>query len=387
MAGGRSAPTRRLCVVTPYPPAPSETFIRHHVSGLGESTLLVHGWRPSVGEGPALPLAPRVLYKARRVLLREGMDREVTAAFIRIFQRHQAQAVLAEYGPTGVRTSPACRQLDIPLIVHFHGFDASVRSVLEQQGENYARLFRDAGAIVAVSQAMREGLVALGAPAWKVHYNPCGVDCAAFSGASPADASPRFVAVGRFVEKKAPQHTIAAFAEVARVRPEARLRMIGDGPLLDECRGLAAALGVGHAVEFLGVQPPEIVQREMRGARCFVQHSIRAANGDCEGTPVGIVEAGATGLPVVATRHGGIPDVVVEGETGLLVDEHDVRGMAREMLALAAAPGLAGRMGARARARVEARFSLQTSLSRLSAIIESAPAPSRAAMSLQPTAP
>jgi glycosyltransferase involved in cell wall biosynthesis len=188
------------------------------------------------------------------------------------------------------------------------------------------------------------------------------------------------------VEKKAPQHTIAAFAEVVRLRPDARLRMIGDGPLLAECRALATALGVAEAVEFLGVQPPEAVQREMRGARGFVQHSVEASNGDREGTPVGVLEAGASALPVIATRHGGIPEVVVDGETGLLVDEHDVSGMARHMLTLAASPDLAGRMGQLARARVERCFSLAGSLERLWSIIEAAPAPSRASDARQSAA-
>jgi glycosyltransferase involved in cell wall biosynthesis len=142
------------------------------------------------------------------------------------------------------------------------------------------------------------------------------VDCSQFAGAAPSGAAPIFISVGRFVDKKGPQLTLAAFADVHRAEPAARLRMIGDGPLLDECRTLAVRLGVNRAVTFLGQQPPSIVQLEMRGARCFVQHSVEAATGDCEGTPVGILEAGASGLPVVSTRHGGIPDVIVEGKPG-----------------------------------------------------------------------
>ena len=112
-------------------------------------------------------------------------------------------------------------------------------------------------------------------------------------------------------------------------------------------------------------------EEEMRRVRCFVQHSVEAASGDCEGTPVAIIEAGATGLPVVATRHGGIPDVVIEGETGFLVDEHDVDGMAHCMLRLAEDPALAGRLGEAARARIESCFSMQRSIGELWRIIQS----------------
>jgi glycosyltransferase involved in cell wall biosynthesis len=110
----------------------------------------------------------------------------------------------------------------------------------------------------------------------------------------------------------------------------------------------------------------------MLKARCFVQHSVEASNGDSEGTPVGILEAGASSLPVVATRHAGIPDVVVEGQTGFLVDERDTTAMAAQMLRLAQDSELAARLGSAARLHVERNFSQEQSLDRLWTIIESA---------------
>jgi glycosyltransferase involved in cell wall biosynthesis len=357
--------TARICVVSPYDPAPSETFIRRHVSDLPGSVVLVHGWRPRVDTRTVLSLPERLAHKVWRSVSGEGLEREWTAAYGRAFRRHRADAVLAEYGPTGVNVMAACRALGLPLVVHFHGFDASVRDVLDEYGSRYRAMFAQAAAVIAVSHAMRISLVAMGAPAEKVVYNPCGVDCREFGGAAPADAPPVFLSVGRFVAKKAPQLTIAAFAEACRQQPEMRLRMIGDGPLLDDCRALARQLGVAPAVTFLGYQPPAVVQREMRAARGFVQHSIEAPNGDREGTPVGILEAGASGLPTVATRHGGIPDVVIDGETGFLVEEQDVVLMAARLAELARSPELAGGMGGRARARIRSQFSRERSLDTL----------------------
>ena len=368
----RSEKTRAsVAVVTPYEPSPSETFIRAHVERLPAETVLVHSWPPSVGPRPVLSLPVRALYKLRRALFREGLERATTAAYVKAFRRHGVRAVLAEYGPTGVIVMEACRRLAVPLVVHFHGYDASVREVLEEHAESYPRMFEQAAAIVAVSRAMQRKLIALGAPAEKVHYNPCGVDCAEFKEAEPSSAPPVFLAVGRFVEKKAPQITLKAFSEAHRSFPAARLRMLGDGPLLDECRALAQELGVADAVTFLGAQPHDVVREEMRRARCFVQHSIEASNGDCEGTPVGILEAGASGLPVISTRHAGIPDVIVEGGTGLLVDERDARGMAERMMRLIREPGSAGELGRAARRHIEANFSKEHSDGRLWAIIES----------------
>jgi glycosyltransferase involved in cell wall biosynthesis len=287
------------------------------------------------------------------------------------FRRSRPDVVLAEYGTTGVSTMDACLQMDIPLVVHFHGYDASVHSVLEENADTYPVMFRVAAAIIAVSRAMERKLISLGAPPEKVHYNPYGINCNNFGGADPSSAQPVFLAVGRFVEKKAPQITLRAFALVHRSLPEARLRMVGDGPLLNQCRNLAKELGIEDCTMFLGAQSPAVVQEEMRSARCFVQHSMEAANGDCEGTPLGIVEAGASGLPVVSTRHAGIADVVVENETGFLVDEGDVEGMAENMLRLAQESELARKLGKTARQRIESHFSEGCSDRRLWEIIES----------------
>ena len=146
--------------------------------------------------------------------------------------------------------------------------------------------------------------------------------------------------------------------------------MIDEGLLRDVCMDLAMTLNIEDAVTFLGAQPPTVVRQEMRQARCFVQHSVTAeSNGDSEGTPVGILEAGASGLPVVSTRHAGILDVVIDEETGLLVDERDVAGMALRMRRMLDDPDLAARLGQAARTRIKRHFSMEQSIGRLWNII------------------
>jgi glycosyltransferase involved in cell wall biosynthesis len=360
-----------LCIVTPYQPSLTETFIRAHIEQLPAEVTLVHGWRPMVGDRTILSLPVLAYYKTRRMLTGNGLNPETTAAYLKIFRERDVEAVLAEYGEMGVLLTDAIVRSGIPLIVHFHGYDASVTAVLEQHRESYPRMFNIASAIIAVSQAMRRKLIEIGAPEEKVHYNPYGVDGEHFGGADPAQSKSLFLAVGRFTEKKAPKLTIRAFAETRKQCPDARLRMLGDGPLLDECRELANQLGLGNSLEFLGPQPHSAVEAEMKAARCFVQHSVVAPSGDCEGTPVSILEAGATGLPVVATRHAGIPDVVIEDRTGFLVDEGDVSGMAARMIKLATDPALAGTMGAAARLHITENFSRTQRIARLWEIIQS----------------
>jgi len=275
------------------------------------------------------------------------------------------EVVLAEFGPTGVSIMDACRLAAIPFVVHFHGFDAHHTSTLETYGKSYPVMFSRASAIVAVSRHMRKQLLDLGASPDKVHYLPYGVDCSLFEGARPAAAPPVFLAVGRFVDKKAPYLTLLAFKKTLMRVPDARLIFIGDGELLEACKQLAKVLGVADNVEFRGPQSSGEVAAAMQSSRAFVQHSIRTSYGDSEGTPVTILEAGASGLPVVSTRHAGIPDVVLEGETGFLVDERDVDGMAEHMAALAENPSLAGTLGAKARQHIASNFALSQNIDRL----------------------
>jgi colanic acid/amylovoran biosynthesis glycosyltransferase len=361
----------RVCIVQPGFGPTSESFIRAHAEYLPADVTVVHGVPPILENRPVLgrSLASRALRKALMLIAGRRWEGELTRAYLKAFRETRPDVVLAEYGPMGVGVMDALSRLGIPLVVHFHGYDASMRSVLKEHAASYPVLFERATAIIAVSRAMERKLISLGAPAEKVHCNPYGVDCRVFGGARPRESDAVFLAVGRFVEKKAPHLTISAFSKVLASCAGARLRMIGDGPLLKSSQALAIQLGIQHAVTFLGARYNAFVQDEMRRARAFVQHSMQAPSGDCEGTPVAILEAGATGLAVVSTRHAGIPDVVIEHETGFLVDEGDVDGMASCMRLLATDAELAQTMGDAARQRVERQFAVEQSIARLWAII------------------
>jgi glycosyltransferase involved in cell wall biosynthesis len=256
----------------------------------------------------------------------------------------------------------ACRWSGTPLVVHFHGYDAYMRADALAAACNYPALFQTAAALVVVSKHMRERLLGMGASEQKLFLNPYGVESTMFSGAAPAGAQPLFIAVGRFVEKKAPLLTLAAFWKTLRGCPEAELLMVGDGPLLTTARQWVHGMGMEQSVTFAGALDHSEVALHMRQARAFVQHSVCAANGDHEGMPVAVLEASACGLPVVATQHGGIPDAVVDGETGLLCREYDVDGMAQHMLRLATDRGLAAALGAAGRKRIAAEFSIKKSI-------------------------
>jgi glycosyltransferase involved in cell wall biosynthesis len=148
--------------------------------------------------------------------------------------------------------------------------------------------------------------------------------------------------------------------------------MVGDGPLLKTCQELARKLTIDNQVQFAGVHTRRSVAKLLRLSRAFVQHSVTAGNGDTEGLPLAILEAGAAGLPVISTRHAGIPDAVIEGENGLLVDEGDVQKMSEAMFQLAINPKLAGWMGKNYHQRVVDHFSRERSIQGLRAILRNA---------------
>ena len=364
-----------ICIVSPKRNVYSETFIRAHIERLpAKVTLLYGGYFPQYQDDDRLLISSSMPLRlsraiARRVFRLSGRYFQ-QSALKRFLLKNGVSAVLAEYGPTGVAVMEVCKEAGVPLIVHFHGYDAYEDRTLGQNGQHYPELFENATSIIAVSRDMQCQLLRLGAPKEKVSYNPYGVDISLFQRGNPAQAPSLFVAVGRFVDKKAPYLTLLAFKKVVESVSEARLIMIGDGPLLEACKQMTKALDVDNAVEFLGRRPHMEVAATMQRARAFVQHSIRPSHGDSEGTPVAVLEAGATGIPVIATRHAGIQDVVVDGRTGLLVDERDIDGMAECMIRIAEDPTLAARLGQVARKRICAEFSMEKSIDNLWHIIE-----------------
>lgn len=363
-----------VCIIQPSESAYSETFLQAHAQRLPASVKVLYGRgfpRYSANDRPFSPLTllPHLVQDpfCKKLNLPDYYFYQL--ALRRFLRREKIAAVLAEYALTGVAVMDACSATGVPLIVHFHGYDAYRQDVLQKEGKRYPEMFEKSAAIVAVSRHMEKQLLALGVPQNKLHYNSCGVDISQFQGAVPDQAPPLFVTVGRFVDKKAPYLTLLAFREVLNSEPSARLVMIGNGPLLESCRGLARALNMDSSVSFPGVLGHDEVAAWMCKARGFLQHSVKTSLGDMEGTPVALLEACGAGLPSVATRHGGITDVVIDGQTGFLVDEGDVSEMAKNILRLIHSPALATSLGKAARHRVSDLFSMDRSINRLWQII------------------
>ena len=364
-----------LMVFAPTRRAASETFIRANLAGLPfrvtayfgderpwfQPLRLLYGWAI---------LLSKVLTRLR--LLRAAGLPGAGLAWL-LIQRDRPAVVLAEFGFEAVRVMEACRWSCLPLVVHFRGSDASAEDRIGVLSTRYRRLFRIADGVIVKSSAMAERLIGLGAQRDRIIVSPSGANTELFYGSAPSAHGPLLLAVGRFVAKKGPLQTLEAFRRCLQQLgspSEPMLWMVGEGPLLSRARQFAVEQNMQGQVRFLGCCGQREVADLMRQARAFVQHSCVAPDGDSEGSPVAVMEAQLSGLPVIATRHAGIPDVVMEGETGLLVEEGDVEAMAMAMLRLIDDPELAARFGRAGRQRILQKFTVAHHLQQVSELLD-----------------
>jgi len=280
----------------------------------------------------------------------------------------------AHFGPGGIELLPLTEALGIPLLVTFHGYDASRLLRDARYVRDLHHLLRTARGIT-VSEEMRQRLIALGLPAERLVTHHIGVplDCFPRADRTPpavkaARGEPlRLLQVSNFVEKKGHEWTVRAFARLRAQRRDVGLVLAGDGPLRAATEALARELGVADAISFPGsVRTPEVAAL-MQSADVFVHHSVTAADGDMEGIPTVVMEAMATGLPVVTTRHSGIPELVQDGETGFLVAERDVDSY---VAALESALGASPEIGAAAARFVREHFDIEKQNDRLADVYD-----------------
>lgn len=359
---------QRMLVFAPTRRAASETFVRANLAGLPFAVSAYFGDEFPLNQPARLAYGLSVLVS--KACTRLGWLRlaEWPAALVALalIRRHRPDVVLAEFGFHAVRVMQAAAFAEIPFVVHFRGSDLSAQRRIGVLRGRYRRLVSIASGGVCKSKQMAAKLEQLGMLPSRILISASGANPALFKAGNPALAAPVFLAVGRFVAKKGPLKTIRAFA----LQPIGELWMVGDGPLFEDARRLVQDLQLQARVCFLGVKTQPEVADLMRQVRVFVQHSLIAPDGDSEGNPVSVMEAQLSGLPVVATRHAGIPDVVLDGCTGLLVEEGDVQGMAAAMERLMADPGLAARFGSAGRDRVLAGFTLGHHLQALTGFLQ-----------------
>ncbi len=319
----------------------------------------------------ALPVFLRCFVKSPRLALSVVSRRrygEQAACLASLYHLHtlaseqQRYDVLhAHFGPVGNDFRFARALWKIPLVVTFHGYDFCV--VPRERGTDvYHELFRVVDAVTVNSEYTRERVAELGCPRDRIHNLHVGLNPEQFSfheRTRRAGGPVRVLSVGRLVEKKGIEYAMRAVARAREKFPNLRYDIIGDGPLRAALEKLIDELGLRQNVFLHGAKDAQSIQQFMAEAHIFTLPSVTAANGDQEGTPVSLMEAQSAGLPVLSTLHSGIPEVVRQNETGFLLPERDVAGLAEKLIFLIENPDTCASMGRRGRQHVEAEFDLR----------------------------
>lgn len=246
--------------------------------------------------------------------------------------------VICNFGWMGIEAAKQMK--DMPqrakLVTIFHGADMS--SFLKDRTDNpYEDLFSIGDSFLPISHFWKSKLLDLGAPKDKIDIHRMGVYTNTFQ-YKPREINLnkpfRFITVGRLTEKKGVEYTIRAASKLKEQLGEGLfyLTIIGNGPLEKELRELNSELGLNDIVTFTGALAHKEVAVYLEKSDAFLLPSVTAQNGDMEGIPVALMEAMASGLPVISTRHSGIPELVIDNKTGLLADERDASGLADAML-------------------------------------------------------
>jgi colanic acid/amylovoran biosynthesis glycosyltransferase len=343
-----------LAIVTRGFSATSQTFVRRHLDYLNAGRTVVVGKHPIKAKG-----FPKPLYAYRKSRVNEylrafklpGRDMYGSAARNRdgireFFDSHQVSHALVEFGYVATDLGPAITQSGRPVYCMFRGNDASSRLNDRIYLRLLKQVFPEFSGIIAVSRHLLSNLEQHGLVHPRSIVVPSGVDTQVFK---PGSREAGYcLCVGRLVEKKTPRPLIQAFAKIADAN-DLRLEFIGSGPEEATAKALTQELGIAERAIFTGDLSHDEVVTRMAKANFYFQHFQTPENGDTEGMPNVIQEAMACGLPIVTTRHAGIPDHLEDGINARLVEPGDVDGFASAINELCASVPQQERLGRAAR--------------------------------------
>lgn len=343
--------------------------IYRQVTGLGGfETFVITRSRENPLEYPfadieALP-RPRIFFLKRfykkyiageEALFYRGEYKQLTT----LLDRRRPDLVHVYFGHTGVHLLPFIRTWPGRTLVSFHGMDIMPREGEPGYSDRLRELLQVLPMVLARSESLADRLAALGCPRERIRINRTGIPLDSFPQVprrAPADGSWRLIQAARLIEKKGLDNSLEAFAIFRKSFPAASLTIAGDGPLLQKLQTRSAELGLGASVRFVGFQSQAGLAALFAASHIFLHPSRLTAAQDQEGVPNSMLEAMATGLPVAATLHGGIPEAVTDGHDGFLTPENDSAALAESLSALAGSPDLYQRFASAAASSVREKF-------------------------------
>ncbi|RJP71113.1 MAG: glycosyltransferase [Candidatus Abyssobacteria bacterium SURF_17] len=287
----------------------------------------------------------------------------------------------AHFGNCGHHILPLAERLDLPLVTSFYGYDVSHLTQADPVWiERYKELFHGGKIFIVEGAHMGRMLESLGCPPEKIRIVRLGIDLARIPYRErAAENEIRILAAGSFREKKGHPFAIEAVGRIAQKHRNVSFTIIGDAAEhipreAAEKKKILAAIGrpgLSGRVRLLGYQPYDVFIRELYEHHIFISPSVNAADGDNEGgAPVSIIEASASGMPIVSTKHCDIPEVVLDGVSGLLVAERDTEALADRLDHLCSHPDLWREMGLAGRKHIEEDYDIHKQIPKLEDIYE-----------------
>ncbi|NGP89791.1 colanic acid biosynthesis glycosyltransferase WcaL [Aliifodinibius halophilus] len=287
----------------------------------------------------------------------------------------------AHFGPMGYLCSELASQLNIPLVTTFYGYDATqLPEKKSKWKKKYQRLFDKGERFLVEGPAMKKKLERLGCPSAKIVVHHLGVELDHYEVRSSysEDKELKILMAGRFVEKKGFIHGLKAFHKFRKKGGEGTLTLIGDSSgtaaserVKEDIIQYIRSNGLEEVVNLVGMVPLEELREEYYKHNLFLAPSVEAEDGDNEGgAPVTTIEASATGLPVIGSRHGDIPEVVEDQKTGLIAEEKDVKTLATHLYTLYEQTALRKQMGQAAALRMKSQFNAEMQGQKLAQIYE-----------------
>jgi colanic acid/amylovoran biosynthesis glycosyltransferase len=270
--------------------------------------------------------------------------------------------IQCHFGPNGQQAIAMRRvgALRGPIITTFHGYDISL--YVQKHGLGvYKQLFARGDLFTCPSEYVRKRMIAAGCPSEKVQTFKLGTDLTGFSFKERTLDSGgviRLITIARLTEKKGLEYSIRAVAELSKRFKKLEYNIVGDGELRGQLTELIENLGVDSIVHLLGWRTQEEVKVLLDQSHIFLLASVESRDGDIEGLPVVLQEAQAMGLPVVSTKHSGIPEGVLDGKSGFLVPERDVDALAERLADIISRPEVWPEMGRQGRAFVKTEHDL-----------------------------
>jgi glycosyltransferase involved in cell wall biosynthesis len=257
-------------------------------------------------------------------------------ALMKVLERRRARLLHIYFGHIAVHLLPLIRAWPRPSIVSFHGADVMVDMNKPAYRETTRQMLDVVKLVLVRSESLRRAVADLGCDQKKIEVQRTGIPLDEFPfrerNFPGSDGEWRFVQAGRLIEKKGLPVTLRAFASFLKRYPKATLTIAGEGPLLGHLQELARELKIDNRVSFTGLISQEELRDLYYGSHVFLHPSETGPDGNQEGIPNSMLEAMASGLPVFATEHGGIPEAIKHGVSGVLVPERDEEELAWTLL-------------------------------------------------------